>query len=95
MLFYGEPGAQQAPADLLAPLTALRARLESTPWDRKSLSAAVSAVLKEHNLKMPQLAMPLRRLLTGREQTPSLDAVLELLGRERVLNRLTSQLERR
>ena len=44
---------------------------------------------------MPQLAMPLRKLLTGREQTPSLDAVLELLGRETVLTRLARQLERR
>jgi glutamyl-tRNA synthetase len=94
-LFYAEPGPQEAPAELLAALIALKARLDSTPWDRKSLSAAVSAVLKEHNLKMPQLAMPLRRLLTGREQTPSLDAVLELLGRETVLNRLARQLERR
>ena len=39
--------------------------------------------------------MPLRVLLTGREQTPSLDAVLELLGRETVLCRLAGQLERR
>jgi glutamyl-tRNA synthetase len=94
-LFYAEPGPQETPADLRAPLTTLRTRLESTPWDRKSLAAAVAAVLKEHNLKMPQLAMPLRRLLTGREQTPSLDALLELLGRETVLTRLARQLERR
>jgi glutamyl-tRNA synthetase len=32
--------------------------------------------------------MPLRRVLTGQEQTPSIDAVLELLGRETVLARL-------
>ncbi|HKU71318.1 MAG TPA: glutamate--tRNA ligase [Burkholderiales bacterium] len=95
MLFYVEPGQQEAPADLLPPLIALKARLETAAWDRKSLSAAVSAVLKEHNLKMPQLAMPLRRLLTGREQTPSLDAVLELLGRQTVLTRLARALERR
>jgi glutamyl-tRNA synthetase len=95
MLFYADPGEQVAPADLASALAALNARLESAPWDRKSLGAAVSAVLKEHNLKMPQLAMPLRRLLTGREQTPSLDAVLELLGRKTVLTRLARALERR
>ena len=42
---------------------------------------------------MPQLAMPLRLLLTGRAQTPSIDAVLELLGRETVLQRLAHHLE--
>jgi glutamyl-tRNA synthetase len=95
MLFYTDPGPQAVPQNLRPALDALMAQLEKSPWDRKSLSAAVSAVLKEHNLKMPQLAMPLRVLLTGREQTPSLDALLELLGRETVLNRLTGQLERR
>ncbi|MCC7485185.1 MAG: glutamate--tRNA ligase [Burkholderiales bacterium] len=94
-LFYAEPGARAVPGELREPLAALRTRLESAPWDRKSLSGAVSAVLKEHNLKMPQLAMALRVLLTGREQTPSLDALLELLGRETVLARLAGQLERR
>jgi glutamyl-tRNA synthetase len=42
---------------------------------------------------MPQLAMPLRRLVTGRTQTPSIDAVLELLGRETVMLRLAQHLE--
>ena len=42
---------------------------------------------------MPQLAMPLRRIVTGRQQTPSIDAVLELLGRETVLHRMTRNME--
>jgi glutamyl-tRNA synthetase len=94
MLFYTAPGPQAVPEGLRPALLALKARLEiAAPWDRKVLAAAVSTVLKEHNLKMPQLAMPLRRLLTGREQTPSLDAVLELLGRETVLARIEKQLQ--
>jgi glutamyl-tRNA synthetase len=36
--------------------------------------------------------MPLRRVLTGREQTPSIDAVLELLGRATVLERIARAL---
>ena len=42
---------------------------------------------------MAQLAMPLRVLVLGRAQTPSIDAVLELLGRETVLSRLTRNLD--
>ena len=37
---------------------------------------------------MPQLAMPVRVLVMGTAQTPSLDAVLALFEREIVLERL-------
>jgi glutamyl-tRNA synthetase len=87
-MFYTEPGAQEVPAEAKPALAALRRELETLAWERKALGAAVSAAAKAHNLKMPQLAMPLRRVLTGREQTPSIDAVLEVLGREAVLARL-------
>jgi glutamyl-tRNA synthetase len=39
-------------------------------------------------VKMPKIAMPLRVMLLGQTQTPSIDAVLELLGRDTVLARL-------
>jgi glutamyl-tRNA synthetase len=70
----------------------LAAGLADAAWDRKSLAATVGGVLKASGLKMPELAMPVRLLVTGRTQTPSLDAVLELLGRETVLARLTKHL---
>lgn len=74
-------------------LKMLEARLAETPWDRKSIGAAISSVLKATGLTMPELAMPARLLVTGRTQTPSLDAVLELLGREVVLARLAHRLD--
>jgi glutamyl-tRNA synthetase len=73
-------------------LVLLLEKLKTTSWDRKSLGAAVSEVVKASGLKMPELAMPARLLVTGRTQTPSLDAVLELLGRETVLARLARHL---
>ena len=74
-------------------LRMLQAKLAGTPWDRKSLGAAVAEVVKAAGLKMPDLAMPARLLITGRTQTPSLDAVLELIGRETVLARLSKHLQ--
>jgi len=91
-IFYTEPGVQPVPAEARPALTALKQSFEGMAWERKGLGAAVQAAAKAHNLKMPQLAMPLRRVLTGREQTPSIDAVLELLGREAVLARLARSL---
>jgi glutamyl-tRNA synthetase len=66
----------------------LRGRLEKVSWERSALSAAIKESLAATRMKMPQLAMPLRQVLTGRTQTPSIDAVLELLGRDTVLQRL-------
>jgi glutamyl-tRNA synthetase len=93
MMFYADPGAQPVPAEARPAIAALKRELEALAWERKALGTAVQAAAKAHNLKMPQLAMPLRRLLTGREQTPSIDAVLELLGREAVLARLSRALQ--
>ena len=69
-------------------LVALRGRLSDTAWDKASIAAAIKSTLAEHGLKMPQLAHPVRVLVCGRSQTPSLDAVLELFAREQVLWRL-------
>jgi glutamyl-tRNA synthetase len=71
-----------------AALTALRAKLEACNWDKASLSAAIKETCTELGVKMPQVAIPLRVKLLGVAQTPSIDAVLEVLGRERVLARL-------
>jgi glutamyl-tRNA synthetase len=69
-------------------LRALRERLadgDATPWDKPGIAAAMKAVLAECGLKMPQLAPAVRVLVCGRSQTPSIDAVLALFPRERVL----------
>ena len=69
-------------------LAALAGKLGDVAWDKTSISAAIKQVLAEHSLKMPQIAMPVRVLVMGTAQTPSLDAVLELQKRQTVLNRL-------
>ncbi len=97
-LFYQDlaPSAdllsQHVTEENLAALHALKDRLGSIDWTREALGALVKDVAKEFNLKMPKLAMPVRVLVTGEPQTPSIDATLELLGRERVLARLAEHL---
>ena len=46
-----------------------------------------------HGLKLPKIAMPLRVMVTGEAQTPSIDATLELIGRDQVLARLARELQ--
>jgi glutamyl-tRNA synthetase len=96
MLFYAlevHPGTPDWDENVEKGLRMLKARLASVDWQRPAISEAVKEVVKSSGLKMPQLAMPLRRIVTGRAQTPSIDAVLELIGRETVLRRLAAHLE--
>src|SRR6185295_8706025 len=72
-------------------LAALRERLAAVAWDRASIAQAMKDTLAEHKLKMPQLAVPVRVLVCGRTQTPSLDAVLALFDRATVLVRLRAE----
>lgn len=72
-----------------AALASLMARLASVEWHRTALSQAIKDTMAEHGLKMPQVAIPLRVSTLGVTQTPSIDAVLEVLGRDRVLSRMS------
>lgn len=91
---YAEPSP--SPEDLRKHVTdavrpaiaSLATRLESIDWSAEAISAAFRQTLAEHGLKMPQLAMPVRVLVMGIAQTPSVDAVLALHRRDTVLARL-------
>jgi glutamyl-tRNA synthetase len=69
-------------------LAQLADKLQDCAWDKASIAAAIKEVLGACGLKMPQLAMPVRVLVMGTAQTPSLDAVLALCSREMVVARL-------
>jgi glutamyl-tRNA synthetase len=94
MLFYRTP--QPDPAlvaqhltDAVKPALAQFAeRCATVDWSREALGAMIKEVLAAHGLKMPQIAMPLRLALTGQLQTPAIDAVIALFGRETVLTRV-------
>ena len=67
------------------------AGLATVAWETPAIAALIKETVARHGLKMPKLAMPLRVILTGQAQTPSVDAVVEMLGRERALARLAGQ----
>ncbi|AEG92156.1 glutamate--tRNA ligase [Ramlibacter tataouinensis] len=71
-------------------LSMLAKMLEGVPWEKGAIAEAIREVLRATGLKMPQLAMPVRVLVLGTPQTPSLDAVLELSLRDEVVRRLSN-----
>ena len=94
MLFYREPKPEAALLEqhvtgaVKPALAQLAERFASVEWSKAALSAAIKEVLAANGLKMPQIAMPLRLFVTGQLQTPAIDAVLELLGRDVVIARV-------
>ena len=71
-------------------LITLGDKLANIEWDKPGIASAIKETLAAHQLKMPQLAHAVRVLVTGRTQTPSVDAVLELFPVELVRQRLRS-----
>lgn len=59
-----------------------------TDWSLDAIKALIKEFCANHNVKMPQLGMPLRLKLCGTTQTPSFDAVIYILGKNNVLDRL-------
>jgi glutamyl-tRNA synthetase len=94
--FYADitPNAQELEQHVTAAikpaLALLVEKFSVCAWDKSSIAGAIKEVLQACAIKMPLLAMPVRVLIMGTPQTPSLDAVLELCEREKVLERLRS-----
>ncbi len=98
MLFCGpyQPAGEALRAEVLdesarALVGDFAARAAGLPdWTEAALDALIKQMLQAHGLKMPRLAIPLRVAATGVKHTPSIGAVLALLGRETVLGRLAA-----
>ncbi|MCC6161137.1 MAG: glutamate--tRNA ligase [Nitrosomonas sp.] len=91
-----EPAAalreQYFTASIRPALEDLTGRLTGVEWKREAIHHEIKQTVASHSLKFPNLAMPLRVMVTGEVQTPAIDAVLELLGKEETLLRLRDRL---
>ena len=62
------------------------------PFSKETLDPVLHTVLEEDQLKMGKFAQPLRVALTGRTFSPGIYEVMELLGKDRTINRLEQAL---
>ena len=85
----------QLSAEAVPALRDLAQQFASVAWETSAISAAIKEVIGKHGLKMPKLAMPLRVMLTGQTQTPSVDALVALFPREMVLARIEKNLAKK
>ncbi len=82
--------AEHVTPEIIPAIRGFQEKLGQVEWNKQAINALMKAVVAEHGLKFPKLAMPLRLLVTGETQTPAVDAVLELIGREETLKRISA-----
>ena len=78
-------------ADAPARMHRFAAKLAALPegdWTAEGIHALFAPFCEAEGIKMGKLGMPLRLAVCGTAKTPSVDAVLAMLGREEVLKRL-------
>jgi glutamyl-tRNA synthetase len=66
--------------------------LENIDWTPEAVHEVIGAAVKENSLKFPKVAMPLRVMIAGIAQSPSIDQVMAIIGKEEALNRMKSYL---
>lgn len=59
-----------------------------TDLSQGSVDALFKSIMEKKGLKMGQVAQPVRVALTGRTVSPSIFEVIDILGKDRVINRL-------
>jgi glutamyl-tRNA synthetase len=77
-------------ADVMPLMRAMMSQLQSAEWTVGSIHHIIEQTVVNNGLKFPKVAMPLRVMLTGNAQSPSIDAVMHLLGQQETLKRMAT-----
>lgn len=75
-------------AEALELIKSFQGSVNKIDWTKEAIHNVMNEVVTLHAIKFPRLAMPLRVLLTGIAHSPSIDAVMAILGRDETLKRL-------
>jgi glutamyl-tRNA synthetase len=92
--FYTLPVANAADvekhitADIKPAIASLCEKLADIEWTAEAIHGAINEIVTDLQLKFPKIAMPLRVMLTGTAQSPSIDQVMAILGKKEVLARI-------
>jgi glutamyl-tRNA synthetase len=74
--------------EIMPAIKTLSEKLANIDWTAEAIHDAINAVVAQYQLKFPKVAMPLRVMLTGVAQSPSIDQVMALLGQKETLARI-------
>lgn len=87
---YDEKAAKRAlKQEALEPLRQLHLQLSALEtWDAQSIHTAIEAITEALGVGMGKVGQPLRVAVTGGSFSPPIDQTVELLGRERSIDRI-------
>ena len=89
-LSLDEKASKSITSDTIAMLSRLTVRLQNaSEWSAGSTETVVRSFAEDEGLKLGKVAQPLRSALTGRAISPGVFDVMETLGKEEVLARLS------
>ncbi len=63
-------------------------KLKEIDWKPEAIHGVIAATVKDNVLKFPKVAMPLRVMIAGIAQSPSIDQVMAILGKDKTLKRI-------
>lgn len=92
--FYAKPEANNADVEkhitpeILPVMKMMAETLKNTEWMAENIHEVIATTVKENALKFPKVAMPLRVMLAGIAQSPSIDQVMVILGKNETLDRM-------
>lgn len=79
--------------DTLTFLYQALSEITDTDWHAEYIMQTIKHISKTHQLKMPQVGMPLRIALSGKKSTPDIAKIASLLGKKETLCRLNAVIE--
>ena len=74
--------------DIKPAIAELAEKLATIDWTAEAIHDAINEIVTKLQLKFPRIAMPLRVLIAGTAQSPSIDQVMALLGQKETLKRI-------
>ncbi|OLC67726.1 MAG: glutamate--tRNA ligase [Betaproteobacteria bacterium 13_1_40CM_4_64_4] len=99
--FYGKPLTnvpqkfgqnEDKPEAVRVALADLNSAFETIDWSREAIGTTIRSIAAKHGLTPKQVMPAVRSLVTGEAQTPPIDAVLALLSRDTVRERMQAGL---
>jgi glutamyl-tRNA synthetase len=96
--FYAKPQINLAEKEkhitleIMPILSEFAQQIKEIEWSAENIHSVMNTLVAKHQLKFPKLAMPLRVMLTGIAQSPSIDQVMALLGQKETVERMEQHL---
>ncbi len=76
-------------SNIILALRELLLEFNNLDWHASHIHSALKFIAEKSKLQFSEIAVPLRLITTGKDKTPSIDKVLELIGKQTVLDRIT------